>query len=875
MNFYAASNMPVYRVERESRTPKVSKSGPKPGKKSRFFGLQGPQRVTVPPPVRPVTASSPVPPDANSIDRLLEPAVGAPPSPETLRELNQQVRAASGLDKPNNQNTTPSDSSRRSLTSADRLSWENALEGRTISRNSSGRSTSSSMPSRDRPDSVQIFGKTIFTRKVRTRHESGVQSSSSSLYSTDAVIDPAIAPTSAQSGTNRDSTIPAIFNLRRNKESEAQRRPTISEPYNFRHTASRTGHDYTLDAQPPNPRRPSRQEDVHFADFSSDSLPLQGEQIVPASPELQQTAASRPRAQSVLKKNPSSSRRLLKRSQSQEHLRGGIPPPRPPRSPIDQSFSGAPAVPPRGSSRTSTRHERFDSVDRPNTSMSIRSPQLHSDAGSPPSTSYGLAQAPDMDAIPEHAYDHAPNLSRVDENWPLPSSGSATASASEQTLPNLIEDEDEDMGAARRSRASVASNSSLRGSQSVPMLRGSAGRRNSDASDTLGRFDLFAVQRALKEAVNESDNVLPREAWEDDIDYCYDHAAEANCDYEWGRASFEDSRDGDTATPGIDEQNVFGIASCEASPTMLTPAQFDVPALSPVSQLSIATAHEAITPTGVVNPKAANFSLPRAESKKKPDLLHVPQPSDFESFRESQAFSPSLLIPMDYQQQMLACEEERQDASSDFALRHHFDEPALNMDPSALFTRYRTSASTTGTLESASSAFDNKHNSTASSSTDYTRLTASVSSLDGVEPCPPVATTAATSDTTTPATTPATEPLQRFPSFEYGRPDIIGAMPTLPESEVVDTTAGVDRRPSASSASRPTRPPHFRSRGSESNLGRLAGMDDLAPLKTPAATKSSSSILKRGRARTASLSTPPPPNQYALFPSVQLTGNRI
>ncbi|KAL2271677.1 hypothetical protein VTJ83DRAFT_1048 [Remersonia thermophila] len=863
MNFYAASNMPVYRVERESRTPKTSKSGPKPGKKSRFLGLQGPQRVTMPPPVRPIAESSAMLPDASSIDRLLEPAVGAPPAPESLRDLNQQAKAALGLDRQNGQDPTSPDSPLRSLASADRPSWENALEGRTISRNSSGRSTSSSMPSRDRPDSVQIFGKALFTRKVKTRRESGAQSSSSSLYSTDAVIDPPTAPTPAPSGTNRDSTIPALFNLRRNKESEGQRRPTISEPYNFRHTTSRTGHDYTLDAHPTNARRPSRQEDMHFADLSSDSLPLQGGHIRPASPELQQATASRPRAQSLLKKNPSSSRRLLKRSQSQEHLRGGIPPPRPPRSPIDQSFFGAPPVPPRGSSRTSTRHERLGSVDRPQASMNIRSPQPDSDADGPPSASYGLAQAPVMDAIPEHAYDHALNPPRDDENWPLPSSGTATASASDQALPGMMEDEDDCLGAARRSRASIASRSSLRGSQSVPMLRGSAGRRNSDASDTLGRFDLFAVQRALKETVNESESALPREAWEDDIDYCYDHAAEADCDYEWGRASFEESRDGDTATPGFDGQDAFGAASCEVSPTMPTPARFDVPALSPVSQLSTTTVHEAVTPTGVVNPKAANFSLPRAKSKKQPGLLHVPQPSEFDSFHEPAAFSPSLLIPMDFQQQMLSYEEERQDASSDFALRHHFEEPALNMDSSALFTRYRTSASTTGTLESTSSAFDNnKHHSTASSSTDYTGLTASVSSLDGIEPCSP---------TTAPVTTPAAEPLQRFPSFEYGRPDILGTMPTLPESEIA-----VDRRPSAPPASRLSRSPHFRSRGSESNLGRLTGMDDLAPLKAPAATKSSSSaVLRRGRARTASLSTPPPPNQYALFPSVHLTGNRI
>jgi hypothetical protein len=344
---------------------------------------------------------------------------------------------------------------------------------------------------------------------------------------------------------------------------------------------------------------------------------------------------------------------------------------------------------------------------------------------------------------------------------------------------------------------------------------------------------MLAAQRALKAALIEGrSEALPREAWEDDIDYCYDHEAEADCDYEWGRPSLDASRDGDTATPVDDHGR--GTGSYEASPAMLTPGQFDVPALSPVSQLSSATAQEAITPTVVNNPKASNFSLQRVDSK---NLLHVRKPSDASSFKESHGFtlSPSLLIPMDYQQQMMACEAERQDAS-DFAFRP-FDEPQLNMDPSALLLRYRTSASTTGTIESTSSAFD-KHTSTASTSTDYTRLTASVSSLD-MESCLPTA-----------------EPLQRFPSFEsHGRAENKSAMPTLPESEEVT-------QPSS-------RRPHFKSRGSESNLGRLA-MDEPWPGKAK-----SSIPARRGRARTTSLSTPPPPNQYALFPAVQLSGNRI
>jgi hypothetical protein len=440
-----------------------------------------------------------------------------------------------------------------------------------------------------------------------------------------------------------------------------------------------------------------------------------------------------------------------------------------------------------------------------------------------------------MDVIHEHAYS-ASMSPHDDANWPLPCPSST---ASEYTLPNVPEEDENAVSTKKKSRASVASNSSLRGSQSVPMLRGLAsrqnddsGRRPSDASDTLGRFDMFAAQMALKEALDENGDALPREAWEDDIDYCYDHEAEADCDYEWSRPSLETCRDADTATPVHDHGR--GAESYGVSPALLMPGQFDVPALSPVSQLSLATPHEAITPTVMNNPKASNFSLPRVDSK---NLLHVRKPSDASSFKESHGFtlSPSLLIPMDFQQQMLAHEAERQEAS-DFAFRP-FDEPELNMDPSALLLRYRTSASTTGTIESNSSAFD-KHNSTASTSTDYTRLTASVSSLD-MEPC-----------------LPTSEPLQRFPSFEsHSRGESKAAMPTLPESE--------------EAAQPSTRRPHFKSRGSESNLGRMA-MDEPWPGKPKPSIPA-----RRGRARTTSLSTPPPANQYALFPQVQLSGNRI
>ncbi|KAL2164522.1 hypothetical protein VTH06DRAFT_3738 [Thermothelomyces fergusii] len=841
MNFYAASNMPVYRAERDGRHKESKSASAQVSKKAKILGLQSPQRDTAPPPppIRPVTSPEAAPCDAPSIGQLLDPAVEGPPSPESLRELGQQMKRASVNDKHQSHQTTSSGSSSlRSLTLADRPSWEGALDGRTLSRKSSGRSSSSSMPSKERPESVQLFGKTIFSRRGKGRRESGAQSSSSSLHSTDVAGD---ASSSAQkSGPSRESTIPALFGLRRSSKQEqageSQRKLNISGPYNFQHVAHTKRTDalvFEHDSRYPRGHegpKGARADEMHFAGFSSESLPLDAEDALAAAApyELRQTTSLTRRA-SVVKKR-SSARRFLSRSQSQEQLRMGVPPPRPPRSPVDQSAPG-PIVPSRVPSRMFNRHERFDSIDRPRTSASFRNQQQqrHADPCSPPATSHGYTL--DMDVIHEHVSFAAAMVPLDEANWPLPCPSS---NASQNTLPRVPEEEEHLPGHCRqRSRASVVSNSSLRGSQSVPMLRGSAarrkggsGRRTSDASDTLGRFELLAAQQALRKALIENQDVLPREDWEDDIDYCYDHEAEANCDYEWSRPSLETCRDGETATP-VDDHERGGEAS------MLTPAQFEMPALSPVSQVSSPTSQEAITPTMTNNPKASNFSLPRIRSK---NLLHVRKPSDASSFKESHGFtlSPSLLIPMDYQQQMAAYEAEKNEAP-DFSFRHF--EHELNMDPSALLRRYRTSASTTGTVESSFSSF-NKHDSTISSSTDYTRMTASVSSLE-MDSC-----------------LPGTEPLQRFPSLEsHCRTESKAAMPALPEAREAVRPLG--------------RRSHVKSRGSESNL-RILTTDEAWATKTKPPLS-----MRRGRSRTTSLSTPPPPNQYALFPQVQLSGNRI
>lgn len=852
MNMWAISELPVYSADRDTRR--------KQEKKSKYSLGRGRSNSSAAAAFRPTTSDA-LHHDSESIRGLLEPAVDGPPSPESLRALSNQMKQSSGRDKHQSHHTTSSGSSSlRSLGSLERPSWDNALDGLSLSRKSSGRSITGTMPSRERPDSVQIFGKSLFTRRTKLKRgdsaPSAPVSAGSSLYSGDgdSILSP--PPTSAPM---RDSVVPSLFGRRRTAtldnvdEGAVRRKFNISGPYNFQHVAH-TQKDHLPDLQrtdrvalasefshirasqvpAPGALKGIRADDLHFADFSSDCLPLREEHEWE-----EENAMSRPPS-SLVSKQLSPGRRLMKHARSQEQLR--IPPPRPPRSPVDQAMTlmpSPPVPPPRISSRASIRPDGFDSLDaafpndRPLTSNGFRHGQpfaLSPNATSPPATSHGYFPGPDMNMIPEDGQLRRESFPD-DGNWPLPTSPSFDAS-----LPDVPE-EDENMG-MRRSRASVrasiASNSSLRGSQSVPMLRPLASpqdenpkRPGSNASDTLGRFDMLAAQRALRAALvdNSRAGSLTRESWEDDIDYCYDHAAEADCDFAWDRPSLDLSRDCESTTPVEDQ---FRCApSCEVSPAMLTPAQFDVPALSPVSQVSTATAHEAITPTLTI-PKSSNFSLPRSDKPSSLQRLHVRKPSDASSFKESHGFtlSPSLLIPNDYQQQMLAAEAD----AREFAF-HPFDEPSFSFDSSVLQMHYRTSASTTGTIESAHSGFE-KHISAASSATDFTRLTASTGSLDMENYAP------------------KSEP---FPAFEtHIRAESKGAMPTLPESEEL------------APQSEPRR--EFSSRSSESNLGRLA-MDE--------PRRKDSIQARRQRARTTSLSTPPPPHQYALFPSTHLSGPRI
>lgn len=713
------------------------------------------------------------------------------------------------------------------------------------------------------------------------RREGSDQSSHSSLDAPEMSID------TVSTALKDQPFIQSVFARRRALRGESaapsQRKLQISGPYNFQHL-THTPKDSVPDLDRTNrielasefssirPRRTTdasvnsastQHDESQFASFSSETFFHQEDPS--AGLNAIRNGASRQKDLPPPPPPPVPPMRLAKRTLSQDKI--GIPPPRPPRSPTDNGFKSPIPPPPRTSSRGSLRRDGVDSLlmsnrDRPLTSTGFRKPQPFSPTSpkglrsAPPSHISPVAESKQEAAAELGKFGHAVTTSD-EAAWPLANSV--------KQLPDVPE-EDEHHSIHRPSRMSVASNhSSLRGSISVPLLRQlslkqSPQRPPSNASDTLGRFDFSNIQRIPR--VGSRDDNLADDAssinWEDDIDYCYEHEAEANCDYAWERPSIDIVREDDVD----DDQNrgdqtetivTFG----GFSPMMLSPGSADVPALSPASQISNMTQHEAVTPTNLAIPVTSNFSLPRRDSSaqllREGSRTHSPECT----FKESQGFclSPSLLIPNDYHQEMLQYErEELQDSEDDedFLIQG----ATLNDDPIMKFggskgiapSNARSSASTT---DSAFSETSSRHKSTTSNSTAYTRWTGSSTSSwqttrDSAQHIPPHKPVVAV--------------------VEDGRTTSVVASPT----KVIASLPKYDDE--AASRQDANREKHARTQSHADLLMR--NTYDAAP--AAAETRPAKEPLRtRRRARTTSRSHASP--QFALFPSIAPTapGNRI
>jgi hypothetical protein len=232
-----------------------------------------------------------------------------------------------------------------------------------------------------------------------------------------------------------------------------------------------------------------------------------------------------------------------------------------------------------------------------------------------------------LDASEESLLENEDEMSHAlttpgNEAWPL------TASLNGSFGFELPDVQEEDEVAPRKSRTSFE----LRASKSFPALRSEASARSHEP------FDVEVSSILTQQAPVSGPPLSPGfrfqdDSWEEDIDYCYDHEIEADCDYQWDRCSMEESSV-EAGPPlalhlGDDSRSVY---TGRFRPSLLIPSAFDVPELSPMSNTS------------------ANSSNPRTPQ----NFGRVRSSSQASSFKECHGFnlSPTLLIPADFQAQM-------------------------------------------------------------------------------------------------------------------------------------------------------------------------------------------------------------------------------
>jgi hypothetical protein len=241
---------------------------------------------------------------------------------------------------------------------------------------------------------------------------------------------------------------------------------------------------------------------------------------------------------------------------------------------------------------------------------------------------------------------------------------------------------------------------------------------------------------------------------------------------------------------------------------------------------------------------------------------HARTESFSSSFKEAHGFnlSPTLLIPGDFRQQMVA---NLPDGFVDHEeLSFPYEEPNLTSTtmPGAQHGRISgTSASTTGSDSERSGMFE-RHISGASATTDLTRLTMSTSSLDMENYIP--------KHDLRPDSLVVDEAELKLASRSSGKASAVGGvvMPIVPESgeESSPDRAGTSPREAQRNSS------------AVSPGGSGSGITAADAADKGSAKRRDSLHTRRQRVRASSIPLPPPPaGQYSMFPSVKVYGTHI
>ncbi|KKY20491.1 putative pak-box p21-rho-binding protein [Diplodia seriata] len=202
----------------------------------------------------------------------------------------------------------------------------------------------------------------------------------------------------------------------------------------------------------------------------------------------------------------------------------------------------------------------------------------------------------------------------------------------------------------------------------APFCPPNSGRKTPGALGAIQRSASMRRRSTFFRSLEETNS------WEDDIDYCYDIGADADCDFEWDRVSNK-SKDGYTPneipfafrTPTVleeeDEDERSGVCGTEEKlqqgfmpnttlPSLTVPSKISLPDLDYRSGVSTST-NSLLTPNDTY---AANNSKERSNAA---------YPIDPDSY------TPSLLVPQDFKDQV-AKEDMYEDMLNDFDSDRHY-----------------------------------------------------------------------------------------------------------------------------------------------------------------------------------------------------------
>ncbi|KAF9631818.1 putative pak-box p21-rho-binding protein [Lasiodiplodia theobromae] len=203
----------------------------------------------------------------------------------------------------------------------------------------------------------------------------------------------------------------------------------------------------------------------------------------------------------------------------------------------------------------------------------------------------------------------------------------------------------------------------------APFCPPNSGKKTPGALGALQRSATMRRRSTFFKSLEETNT------WEDDIDYCYDIGADADCDFEWDRVSSEngggytpseipfafrtptvleeEDEDERSGVCGTEEKLQEGFIPNSILPSLTAPSKSSLPDLDYRSGVSTST-NSLLTP---VDTYAANSLKDRSN-------VAYPNP-------DHDAYTPSLLVPQDFKDQV-AKEDMYEDMLNDYESDRHY-----------------------------------------------------------------------------------------------------------------------------------------------------------------------------------------------------------